>query len=128
MQDELPDYKEESVPLETLKKWGLVPKKFDLPRRGPSALDHPESLLMVREMNPDDLMMALKDTFEQYNLWEQGASKSTMDKTRFSKCLRDARLVSEQPGGLSASAVDAVFYKVLPPASDRCANGVGFPF
>lgn len=116
--DELPDYKEELVPHETLKKWGLVPKQLTLPRRGPSALDHPDSLLAVRKMNPDDLMMALKDVFEQYNLWEQGTSKSNMDKTRFAKALRDARLISEQPGGLSASAVDAIFFKVLPPASD----------
>ena len=43
-----------------------------------------------------------------------------MDKTRFSKALRDANLVSEQPGGLCAEAVDHIFYKVLPPASDRC--------
>ena len=43
-----------------------------------------------------------------------------MDKTRFSKALRDANLVSEHPGGLCAEAVDHIFYKVLPPASDRC--------
>ena len=43
-----------------------------------------------------------------------------MDKTRFSKALRDADLISEQPGGLCAEAVDRIFYKVLPPASDRC--------
>lgn len=89
--EDLPDYMTlgHLVTLETLDKWGLVDKKVDLPMRGPAALDDPLSLLKVRQMTPDDLMWALQDVFERYNLWENGSSKSLMDKIRFSKTLRD---------------------------------------
>ena len=52
-------------------------------------------------------------------MWEHGTNKSNMDKIRFNKCLRDAGLVKEgDKTALCSAAVDKIFFKVLPPASD----------
>ena len=103
-----------------LRKWGLEEKIMPIPKRGPSALLHPESLMAIRDLNPDDLMMGLKAVFEKYNLWEHGTNKGNMDKIRFAKCLRDAGLIKEgDKTALCSAAVDHIFFKVLPPASDR---------
>ncbi|GAX78299.1 hypothetical protein CEUSTIGMA_g5741.t1 [Chlamydomonas eustigma] len=118
----LPDYNAPLIGKETIKKWGLDEKEMDIPKRGPTALKHPESILAAREMNPDDLMRGLKTTFEKYNQWEQGTNKGLMDKIRFAKCMRDAGLMCEQPGKMGSAEVDHIFLKVLPPAS----SGINF--
>ncbi len=108
-----------AIPQDTIRKWGLEEKEMPLPMRGTVALSNPESLMAVRDLNPTDLVMGLKVTFEKYNMWEYGTNRGNMDKIRFAKVLRDAGLVSEQLGKLSTDTVDHIFYKVLPPASDR---------
>ncbi len=35
----------------------------------------PATLLTIRKLNTDHLMMALKHTFERYNLWQFGTNK-----------------------------------------------------
>ena len=54
-----------------------------------------------------------------------GTDKSSMNKTRFVKCIRDCQLISEAIGGLNQTLVDDYFAKVLPPAQDRCGRGWG---
>mmetsp|Transcript_27365 Transcript_27365/g.59862 ORF Transcript_27365/g.59862 Transcript_27365/m.59862 type:complete len:924 (-) Transcript_27365:761-3532(-) len=96
------------------KQWGLGDfGAVTLPRTGQAALTHPESLMAVRKLNPDTLMMNVKRVFEMYNLWENGTNKSAMDKMRFCKAVRDIKIISEQPSGLSTTKVDDIFYRVL---------------
>uniref|UniRef100_A0A7R9Z6E0 Uncharacterized protein n=1 Tax=Chlamydomonas euryale TaxID=1486919 RepID=A0A7R9Z6E0_9CHLO len=113
-----PNIESELVDTETRQKWGLEPPLVVLPRRGPAAFSHPESLLEVRALSPDVLMVELKSVFERFNLWEHGYSKSNMDKIRFHKIMRDAALMTEQVGGLTVEFIDSVFFKVLPPSQD----------
>jgi hypothetical protein len=60
-------------------KWGLESygsaEVLGLSCIGKQALGNPEALMAVRELNPDHMMMALKRTFERYNLWEHGTNK-----------------------------------------------------
>ena len=59
---------------DTIRKWGLAEKMLPLHTRGPAALQDPETLMAVQELNPDDLIMGLKAVFEKYNMWEQVCS------------------------------------------------------
>ena len=59
---------------DTIRKWGLEEKTLPLHTRGPAALQDPETLMAVQELNPDDLIMGLKAVFEKYNMWEQVCS------------------------------------------------------
>ncbi len=60
-------------------QWGLEaygsPESLGLPQVGAPALGDPNCLLAVRRLNHDHLMMALKRTFERYNLWNNGVNK-----------------------------------------------------
>ncbi len=64
---------------EQRKQWGLEaygsPESLGLPVTGKAALINPDAMLAVRNLNHDHLMMALKRTFERYNLWEKGVNK-----------------------------------------------------
>ncbi|KAG2483051.1 hypothetical protein HYH03_018080 [Edaphochlamys debaryana] len=92
--------------------------------RGSRALHNPSTLMVVRGLDPDALMVGLKRCFEAYAAWGSGVDRGALDKPRFGKCLRDAGLVAEA-GALPARKVDAVYHRVLP-ASSRALNFVQF--
>lgn len=87
-------------------------------------LDDPQLMSQVRGLDPDTLMMALKRVFEAYNKAGSGMDSSAMDKVRFHRVLRDAKLVSES-GPLPARKVDDIFKRVLPHSS-RALNFIQF--
>ncbi len=50
-------------------------------------------LCRARALSQEEMTMALKRSFERYNMWQGGTSISAMDAMRFQKCIRDAQLV-----------------------------------
>ncbi|GMH42551.1 hypothetical protein BSKO_10470 [Bryopsis sp. KO-2023] len=76
----------------------------------------------VRQLNEDDITMALKRVFERYNVWEHGASRSRMDKMRFHKVLRNAQFLTT---AFTTQTIDQVFSKVRR-ASEYRVNFIQF--
>eukprot|EP00803_Ostreobium_quekettii_P006762 evm.model.scf_2945.2 EVM.evm.TU.scf_2945.2 scf_2945:16328-17103(+) len=95
---------------------------FDFGADGVAALQDSETLWKVRQLNEDDMTMALKRVFERYNVWERGTSRSRMDKMRFSKALRDSQFIT---GHFSADVGDGIFSDVRP-ASVHQINFIQF--
>ncbi|GMH42553.1 hypothetical protein BSKO_10472 [Bryopsis sp. KO-2023] len=95
---------------------------FEFGACGEEALRDCEVLWKVRQLNEDDITMALKRVFERYNVWEHGASRSRMDKMRFHKVLRDAQFLTT---AFTTQTIDQVFSKVRP-ASEYRVNFIQF--
>eukprot|EP00877_Chromochloris_zofingiensis_P007253 jgi/Chrzof1/2781/Cz11g29060.t1 len=96
------------------RQWGFGDLgRVDLGKSGASALRDSHVLYKARQLTQDELVMALKRVFEEYNLWDGGTSRSEMDKIRFQRCVRDSKLIQEM-GCLTAAQVDHVFHKIKP--------------
>lgn len=121
--ESLPEY-EKVADTAKLKQWGLKVDDVHLPKTGSKAVENPSSILVVRALTQDNLLMGLKKVFETYNLWDHGVNKGAMDKIRFMKVWRDAHLVTEGNGfGLSTTVFETIWQKVLPQARST----VNFP-
>lgn len=76
------------------RQWGFGDLgRVDLGKSGASALRDSHVLYKARQLTQDELVMALKRVFEEYNLWDGGTSRSEMDKIRFQRCVRDSKLI-----------------------------------
>lgn len=76
----------------------LLKRDTDMLRQGRSGsrmavLQDSEAMHCVRLAQEEQLTLALKYVFEQYNKWEGGVNSSRMDKMRFHKVLRCALVV-----------------------------------
>ncbi|KXZ42762.1 hypothetical protein GPECTOR_120g429 [Gonium pectorale] len=92
--------------------------------KGMSSADDPETMFLVRGLDPDALMVGLKRVFEGYAAAGGGADRGALDKPRWSAVLRTAGLVAES-GPLPQRRVDAIYGQVLPPSS-RALNFLQF--
>ena len=84
------------------------------PRKRESVLDSAEAMWEVSKAPEEDLTVALKYTFEQYNAWEGGINLSRMDRMRFHKVMRDARLLCTHD--LPSGELDKIYGRVKPEA------------
>ncbi|GIL81535.1 hypothetical protein Vretimale_954 [Volvox reticuliferus] len=126
-----------SLPPPTLEPETLRQKKWERPEpsellksraaalsRGVAPVFSPDTMHLVRELDPDQLMASLKRVYELYAAWGGGVDRTALDRRRFAKALRDALLVSES-GPLPTRKAEAVYDKVLP-ASSRALNFIQF--
>lgn len=79
-------------------------------------------LHQVRDLNEDDLTMALKRVFEKYNTWERGVNKSQMNKIRFQKVFRDSCLLCAT---LGTRDIDDIYCRICQ-SSHNTINFVQF--
>ncbi|KAL6746860.1 hypothetical protein V8C86DRAFT_1439274 [Haematococcus lacustris] len=116
---ELPEIVEYLATAAERKAWGLEDfgsaQQLGLPCTGLQALTDPAARVAVRLNGGEQLRMGLQAGFERYCQWNGGTDKSAMDKIRFVKWMRDARLVSEAgpPAGLPSAAVDGIYRRAL---------------
>lgn len=102
-------------------RWGMTSKNFKTlgEKTGTAALHDSKMLWAARTtLSPDDITMSLKRAFEAYNAWSHGMDRSSMDRVRFAKVMRDAELVQHGGGAadgptLDPGTVDAIFRKLV---------------